>query len=181
MIAEAPADGRRGYFVSLGCPKNQLDTEVMLGCLAASGYGIAEELADADIAVVNTCSFIGSAREESIEAILEVADLRESGSLRSLVVAGCLPQRYGGVDHTQVVKHYMSAPQREWLKGPTYNQVNRYLDDGALAASGLIDYKSWKTAYADYAKSPELGNSFFVWKMINLEAMLREFFGGKAG
>ncbi|MCH2409274.1 30S ribosomal protein S12 methylthiotransferase RimO [Myxococcota bacterium] len=67
----------------------------MLGCLAESGYGIAEELSDATIAVINTCSFIGSAREESIEAILEVADLREKGNLKSLVVAGCLPQRYG--------------------------------------------------------------------------------------
>ncbi len=88
----APA---RVHFRSLGCPKNLLDTEVMLGSLALRGYAIAEELADADVAVVNTCSFIESAREESIEAILEVADLRERGELRALVVAGCLPQRYG--------------------------------------------------------------------------------------
>ena len=71
----------------------------MLGCLAESGYGIAEELSDATIAVINTCSFIGSAREESIEAILEVADLREKGILKSLVVAGCLPQRYLSLIH----------------------------------------------------------------------------------
>ena len=87
--------------------------------------------------------------------------------------------KYGGVDHTQVVKHYMSAPQREWLKGPLYEPVNRYLEKGCLAPSGLIDYEAWKTAYSDYAPSPELGNSFFVWKMINLEAMLREFFAGE--
>jgi ribosomal protein S12 methylthiotransferase len=83
------------HFRSLGCPKNQLDTEVMLGSLALEGYAIAERLEDADVAVVNTCSFIESAREESIEAILEVADLRREGRLRGLVVAGCLPQRYG--------------------------------------------------------------------------------------
>jgi ribosomal protein S12 methylthiotransferase len=83
------------HFRSLGCPKNQLDTEVMLGSLALDGYAIAERLEDADVAVVNTCSFIESAREESIEAILEVADLRREGRLRGLVVAGCLPQRYG--------------------------------------------------------------------------------------
>ena len=83
------------YFRSLGCPKNQLDTEVMLGSLALEGFAIAERLEDADVAVVNTCSFIESAREESIQAILEVADLREAGRLRALVVAGCLPQRYG--------------------------------------------------------------------------------------
>ncbi|MCG8591955.1 MAG: 30S ribosomal protein S12 methylthiotransferase RimO [Proteobacteria bacterium] len=85
----------RVHFHSLGCPKNQLDTEVMLGALALDGYAIAEELEDADVAIVNTCSFIESAREESIQAILDVADLRDSGRLRALVVTGCLPQRYG--------------------------------------------------------------------------------------
>jgi ribosomal protein S12 methylthiotransferase len=67
----------------------------MIGTLALAGYAIAEQIDDADVVVVNTCSFIESAREESIDAILEVADLRESGGLRGLVVAGCLPQRYG--------------------------------------------------------------------------------------
>jgi ribosomal protein S12 methylthiotransferase len=90
-----PARKASVHFRSLGCPKNQLDTEVMLGGLALAGYAIAERLEDADVAVVNTCSFIESAREESIQAILEVADLRETGRLRGLVVAGCLPQRYG--------------------------------------------------------------------------------------
>jgi ribosomal protein S12 methylthiotransferase len=85
----------RVHFHSLGCPKNQLDSEVMLGSLALAGYAIAERLEDADVAVVNTCAFIESAREESIEAILGVADRREAGRLRALVVTGCLPQRYG--------------------------------------------------------------------------------------
>jgi ribosomal protein S12 methylthiotransferase len=80
---------------SLGCPKNQLDAEVMLGTLAVSGYELAERIEDADVAVVNTCSFIASAREESIDAILELAGHRETGKLRALVVTGCLPQRYG--------------------------------------------------------------------------------------
>ncbi len=83
------------YFRSLGCAKNQVDTEVMLGSLAISGYTIAEEASEADIAVVNTCSFIQAAREESIEAILALAELKKDGRLRALVVAGCLPQRYG--------------------------------------------------------------------------------------
>jgi len=83
------------HFHSLGCPKNLLDTEVMLGTLASSGYALAERLEDADVAVVNTCAFIESAREESVKAILDVAELRESGRLRALVVTGCLPQRYG--------------------------------------------------------------------------------------
>jgi ribosomal protein S12 methylthiotransferase len=83
------------WFHSLGCPKNRLDTEVMLGTLAQEGYALAARLEDADAVVVNTCSFIESAREESIRAILAVADRRERGELRALVVAGCLPQRYG--------------------------------------------------------------------------------------
>jgi len=83
------------YFRSLGCPKNQVDTEVMLGALALGGYAIAERLEDAQAAVVNTCSFIESAREESVAAILDLVELREEGRLQALVVAGCLPQRYG--------------------------------------------------------------------------------------
>jgi len=83
------------HFRTLGCPKNRLDGEVMLGTLASAGYALAERIEDADVAVVNTCSFIESAREESIDAILEVADLRGGGRLRGLVVTGCLPQRYG--------------------------------------------------------------------------------------
>ncbi len=91
-----PAPNRASvFFRSLGCPKNQVDSEVMLGSLALEGYVVAERLEDADVAVVNTCSFIDRAREESIEAILDLVQLRESGELRALVVAGCLPQRYG--------------------------------------------------------------------------------------
>jgi ribosomal protein S12 methylthiotransferase len=82
---------------SLGCPKNRLDSEVMLGSLAMGGYALAERIEDADVAVVNTCSFIESAREESLDSILELAALRESGRLRALIVTGCLPQRYGTV------------------------------------------------------------------------------------
>ena len=87
--------------------------------------------------------------------------------------------RYGGVDHTKLVKHYVSAPQREWLKGPLFQQIIEYLDDGYVVQSGMVDYEAWKNAYFDYAQIPELGNSFFVWKMVNLEAMMGEFFSGK--
>ena len=93
--ARAPLPLAAVHFRSLGCPKNQLDTEVMLGALSLSQYAIAERLEDADVAIVNTCAFIESAREESIQAILDVADLRESGRLRALLVTGCMPQRYG--------------------------------------------------------------------------------------
>src|SRR5208337_1863126 len=83
------------YFRSLGCPKNRIDSEVMLGSLALGGYAVAEDIQDADVVVVNTCSFIQSAREESIQAILDVAEFRDSKRLRALLVTGCLPQRYG--------------------------------------------------------------------------------------
>jgi ribosomal protein S12 methylthiotransferase len=81
--------------VSLGCPKNQVDAEQMLGVLAGSGFEITPEQGEADVIVVNTCGFIGSAKEESIEAILEAAKQKKLGRCRKVVVAGCLAQRYG--------------------------------------------------------------------------------------
>ena len=80
--------------VSLGCARNLVDTEVMAGVLRRADYEVVPEAEQADIVLVNTCSFIDAAKEESIDAILEVARLKETGSLQTLVVAGCLPQRY---------------------------------------------------------------------------------------
>src|ERR1043166_3717185 len=81
-------------FVSLGCPKNLVDSEVMMGLLAASGAEITPSADDADIIVVNTCSFIESAQQESVNAILEMAAHKQSGRAQKLVVAGCLVERY---------------------------------------------------------------------------------------
>ena len=81
-------------FVSLGCDKNRVDTEVMLGMLADHGYSFTDDEAEAEAAVVNTCCFINDAKEESIEAILELAERRKSGQLKALIVTGCLAQRY---------------------------------------------------------------------------------------
>ncbi len=80
--------------VSLGCPKNLVDAEVMLGHLPEDRYEIITDEAQADIIIVNTCSFIKEAKEESVETILEVADFKASGRCKTLVVSGCLPQRY---------------------------------------------------------------------------------------
>jgi ribosomal protein S12 methylthiotransferase len=80
--------------VSLGCPKNQVDAEQMLGVLAGSGFEITPEQKDADIIVVNTCGFIESAKEESIEAILDAAKMKTEGKCSKVIVAGCLSQRY---------------------------------------------------------------------------------------
>ncbi|CAG0982838.1 Ribosomal protein S12 methylthiotransferase RimO [Geobacteraceae bacterium] len=80
--------------VSLGCPKNLVDAEVMLGCLAKDQYEITTDEHAADIIIVNTCSFIGDAKKESIDTILDLADRKHDGRCRLLVVTGCLPQRY---------------------------------------------------------------------------------------
>ena len=81
-------------FVSLGCPKNLVDSEVMMGQLRQSGYEITTDASEADTLVVNTCGFIESAKQESIDAILEAARLKTEGKARRLVVAGCLVERY---------------------------------------------------------------------------------------
>ena len=83
------------YLQSLGCPKNRVDSEVILGCLMNAGYKPVEDPLDARLIVVNTCGFIRSATEESIETILELAKAKNLGRCEFLVVAGCLPQRYG--------------------------------------------------------------------------------------
>ena len=80
--------------VSLGCPKNQVDAEQMLGLLAGSGYEITSEQTEADVIVVNTCGFIESAKEESIAAILEAAGMKKQGKCSKVIIAGCLAQRY---------------------------------------------------------------------------------------
>jgi ribosomal protein S12 methylthiotransferase len=82
------------HFVSLGCPKNRVDTEVMLGHTAEAGHSLVAEPEAAEVIVVNTCGFIGEAKQESIDAILEMARHKQAGTCKRLVVAGCLSQRY---------------------------------------------------------------------------------------
>ena len=77
-------------FISLGCPKNLVDSEVMMGRLKQSGFQITPDAAEAETVVVNTCGFIDSAKKESIEAILEASRLKTEGKAKRLVVAGCL-------------------------------------------------------------------------------------------
>ncbi len=82
-------------FVSLGCPKNQLDTEVMLHEILSAGYEITPEDIEADVIIVNTCAFIESAKQEAIENILDVAWLKKNRRLKAIIVTGCLAERYG--------------------------------------------------------------------------------------
>src|SRR4029450_10366729 len=84
------------HLTTLGCPKNQVDSELMLGMLTEAGFLLATVPEDAECVIVNTCAFIDRARGESTNTILELAKLKERGSCRALIVTGCLTQRYGG-------------------------------------------------------------------------------------
>src|SRR3954464_9173668 len=80
--------------ISLGCPKNLVDSEVMLGLAQQAGHELTRDASAADVLVVNTCAFIDSAKQESIDAILEMAQHKKNGACRRLVVTGCLAERY---------------------------------------------------------------------------------------
>ena len=82
------------FFMSLGCDKNLVDSEEMLGALVSHGFEVTDDESQADVIVVNTCCFIHDAKEESIQAILEMADYKTNGNLKALIVTGCLAQRY---------------------------------------------------------------------------------------
>ena len=105
--------------VSLGCSKNRVDSEVMLGILTRNGYRVVADPAQADVILVNTCGFIQSAKEESIDAILEMARYKNGGRLKKLIVTGCLSQRYGReirddmpeVDAILGVAEYQNLPE----------------------------------------------------------------------
>ncbi|MBR0442937.1 MAG: 30S ribosomal protein S12 methylthiotransferase RimO [Clostridia bacterium] len=87
-------------FVSLGCPKNQLDTEVMLHHVLSAGYEITPDETEADVVIINTCAFIESAKQEAIDNILDIAWLKENRDLKAIIVTGCLVERY----HAQILE-----------------------------------------------------------------------------
>lgn len=113
--------------VSLGCPKNLVDSEVMLGVLARQGYELVPRAEDAEILIVNTCSFIEPAKRESIDTILEMAGHKKSGSARRLVVAGCLVERYRREILEQI-------PEVDYVIGT--NELERVLDACAFETAG---------------------------------------------
>src|SRR6202795_4120574 len=97
LTPKTPTDAAKAQkigFVSLGCPKNLVDSEGMMGLLARAGAEITHDAGDADVIVVNTCSFIESAQQESVNTILEMARHKTEGRAQKLVVAGCLVERY---------------------------------------------------------------------------------------
>ena len=110
MIEDSRKAHRIG-FISLGCPKNLVDSEVMLGTLTRQGYTITPNKEEADVLVVNTCGFIDTAKQESIDTILEMAELKNSGNCKKLVVAGCLAERYRADIRKQI-------PEIDFVFGP---------------------------------------------------------------
>src|SRR5438876_1797014 len=106
-------------FVSLGCPKNLVDSEVMMGILARDGYELTPRAEEAEVLVVNTCSFIEAAQKESVEAILEMAEHKKFGAAKKLVVAGCMVERY----REQILEH---VPEVDAVVGS--GEVERILE-----------------------------------------------------
>lgn len=130
-------------FVSLGCDKNLVDSEVMLGILAQKGYSFTDDEREAEAVVVNTCCFINDAKEESINTILDMAELKKSGQIKALIVAGCLAQRY--CDEIQ-----KEIPEVDAVIGTTA------LDAVAEALEGVLEGKS--TNYMESIHKPARGN-----------------------
>ena len=109
-------------FISLGCDKNLVDTEVMLGLLAKKGYQMIDDETQADVIVINTCCIIHDAKEESIQTILEMAEYKKTGPLKALVVTGCLAQRY----QDEIVKE---IPEVDAVLGTTsYDKIVEAID-----------------------------------------------------
>src|SRR5438105_3104775 len=116
-------------FVSLGCPKNLVDSEVMLGTLSRQGYSITADKEDADVIVVNTCGFIDTAKKESIDTILEMAELKTQGNCKKLVVAGCLAERYRAEIQKEI-------PEIDFIFGP--DELGRILEAVQLDSSAAV-------------------------------------------
>ncbi|MGE3314996.1 MAG: 30S ribosomal protein S12 methylthiotransferase RimO, partial [Planctomycetaceae bacterium] len=115
-------------FVSLGCPKNLVDSEKMLGTLALDGYTLVSEPDGADFVIVNTCGFIESSRAESKSVIREMLDLKRKGKTKGVIVAGCLPQRIGPalIDELPEIDHIVGVFGRDEI-----NRVADHLVGGA--------------------------------------------------
>jgi len=139
MVSDAPTTTIG--FVNLGCTKNQVDAEVMLGALAAKGFALTTEPQEAQVVIINTCGFIEEAKQESIDTIIEYGELKKSGACKVLIASGCLAQRYQGellkelpeldgvvgtgeigriADITQTLLNPGRRKQRVWMAPPPY-------------------------------------------------------------
>src|SRR5437667_1222500 len=149
-------------FVSLGCPKNLVDSEVMMGLVAQAGAKLVSGAEEADVIVVNTCSFIASAQQESVNTILEMARHKNGGRARKLVVAGCLVERFrneiqqnipevdavvgtGELEAILAATGVASAP----ASSSPFNILQSRPEGDARAAQGRFSRDSWDGAIAD--------------------------------
>lgn len=133
-MAESRPD--RVHFVSLGCPKNRVDSEVMVGKLQSGPYTLVDRPEDADIVVVNTCSFIQPATEESVETVLEMGRLKQAGQVRKLIVTGCMVQRYGAELEGELpeVDHFLGTGE--------YHRIDEVLGSEGAPRS-LVGTPTW--------------------------------------
>lgn len=136
--------GLKVGFVSLGCPKNLVDSEVMMGLLARRGYTLTPRAEEADVLVVNTCSFIAPAQQESVATILEMAEQKKAGAAKRLVVAGCLVERYRNDILDQI-------PEVDAVVGT--GEVDRIVD--AVAGNGL-DRRKESPRYLYHDRTPRV-------------------------
>lgn len=119
-------------FISLGCDKNLVDSEVMLGLLDKKGYKIVDEESEADVIVINTCCFINDAKEESVQTILEMAEYKKEGRLKALIVTGCLAQRY----QQEILDE---IPEVDAVLGTTsYDKITEAVEE-ALVGNGHVE------------------------------------------
>ena len=119
-------------FISLGCDKNLVDSEVMLGLLDKKGYKIVDEESEADVIVINTCCFINDAKEESVQTILEMAEYKKEGRLKALIVTGCLAQRY----QQEILDEILEV---DAVLGTTsYDKITEAVEE-ALAGNGHVE------------------------------------------
>ena len=132
-------------FVSLGCPKNQLDTEVMLHELMAAGYEVTPEETEADVVIINTCAFIESAKQEAIDNILDIAWLKEHHTLKAIIVTGCLAERY----RDQIFDEFSEVDAVLGV-GSIHNIVE------AVEAVTVKKKKGSKKKYSSYLKNDEV-------------------------
>ncbi len=162
--ADMPARAQKVGFVSLGCPKNLVDSEVMMGLLARAGAELTRRAEDADVIVVNTCSFIESAQQESVNTILEMAAHKTGGKAKKLVVAGCLVERFrdqiqkdipevDAVVGTGELEKILAATGLHFTPAPPSNSPFVVLqsrpEGDARAAQGRFSRENWDGAVAD--------------------------------
>lgn len=135
-------------FISLGCDKNLVDTEVMLGILAQRGHQMVDDENEADVIIINTCCFIHDAKEESIQNILEMAQLKENGRLKALIVAGCLAQRY----KDEILKE---IPEVDAVLGTTsYEEIGNVID--SVLSDNVIERGQSRITMKDVDYLPEV-------------------------